>query len=490
MKVFWKQFFSISVLVAVSLVLLGNVILQVTFVMSLTHERERDELDLWLFRYSMEASFDALPDKYPIGESTAVDIIKNIYENVDGGQDYIRIWRGDGFLLYENRSLPEEKWDTKINAKEGAARIRNVGAKHFIESLIVLEIDSGTIWVEKFRDIEYVYEIQQKILQIYIIVLGVMLLLSFPAAALISGSITKPVRNLNTVTNRFSKGDYESRARVRGSDEFTELAVHFNNMADNLQDNIIKLENFTGAFAHEMRTPLTSIIGYSEMLLTMELAESDRITCAGYINSQGKRLEKLSNKMLELSGIAHDEIRFEEIGIKDLFDAVDGMVSFSLTKKSVTLKLSAEADTIYGDRELVITLLTNLIDNARKAVGQGGVIGLSAEKRTYEECGQTGVGFDNNCPGDGDTNRHGTGQCTVITVRDDGIGIDGDQIKRITEAFYMVDKSRTRKEGGAGLGLALCEEIIKLHSWQWNIRSTKGVGTQIEIMIPEVRDEV
>lgn len=471
MKIFWKQFFSISVFVAVSLVLLGNVILQVTFAMNLTRERENDEKDLWLFRYSLEASLDALPDKYTVGESTAVDIVKNIYENVDGGQDYIRIWRNDGFLLYENRSLPEEKWGIRIKPSEGATRIRNVGERHYLESLILLEIDSGTIEVEKFRDIEYVYEIQQKILQIYIVVLGGMILLSFPVAALISRSITKPVRNLNTVTNRLAKGDYDSRAKVRGSDEFAELTRHFNQMADNLQDNIIKLENFTGAFAHEMRTPLTSIIGYSEMLLTMDLPENDRITCAGYINSQGKRLEKLSNKMLELSGIAHGEIRFEEINIKDLFESIEGIVSFSLDQKKVKLRKSADDAVIFGDRDLVLTLLSNLTDNARKAVGLGGIIELTAKKRTYEG------------------NSHETGNCTVITVRDDGIGIDGDEIKRITEAFYMVDKSRSRKEGGAGLGLALCEEIIKLHKWQWDIRSTKGVGTQIEIIIPEVRHE-
>ncbi len=488
MKLFWKQFFSISVLIAVSLVLLGNVILQVTFVMNVTHERESDEKELWLFRYSLEASFEALPDKYPVGESTAVDIVKNIYENVDGGQDYIRIWRSDGFLLYENRSLAEEKWGIKINVGEGATRIRKVGERHYVESVILLEIDSGTIAVEKFRDIEYVYEIQQKILQIYIVVLGAMILLSFPVAALISRSITKPVRDLNILTNRLAEGDYDSRAKVRGSDEFAELTRHFNKMADNLQDNIIKLENFTGAFAHEMRTPLTSIIGYSEMLLTMDMPESDRITCAGYINSQGKRLEKLSNKMLELSGIAHDEIRFEEINVMDLFEAVDEIVSFSLSKKCVTLKKSAKAGVIYGDRDLVITLLSNLMDNARKAVGQGGVIELNAEERKYGRCRQTFQGSDNlDCAGDGDNCKKAG--CTIIMVRDDGIGIDGDEVKRITEAFYMVDKSRSRKEGGAGLGLALCEEIIKLHKWQWNIQSIKGVGTQIEIIIPEVRHE-
>ena len=290
------------------------------------------------------------------------------------------------------------------------------------------------------------------------------------------------------MTNRLAKGDYGSRAKVRGSDEFAELTRHFNQMADNLQDNIIKLENFTGAFAHEMRTPLTSIIGYSEMLLTMDLPENDRITCAGYINSQGKRLEKLSNKMLELSGIAHGEIRFEEINIKDLFESIEGIVSFSLAQKKVKLKKSADDAVIFGDRDLVLTLLSNLTDNARKAVGQGGIIELTAKKRTYDGNMQTDVRRVNaDCSVDG--GRCDIRNCTVITVRDDGIGIDGDEIKRITEAFYMVDKSRSRKEGGAGLGLALCEEIIKLHKWQWDIRSTKGVGTQIEIIIPEVRHE-
>lgn len=475
MKVFWKQFFSISVLVAVSLVLFGNIILQVIFVMNLTHEREIDEKDLWLLRYSLEASFNSLPEKYPIGENTVVDIVKNIYENVDSGQDYIRIWRDDGFLLYENKSLPEQRWDIEIEPEKGAARIKNISEKHYIESVIFREIDSGTIQIEKFRDIEYVYEIQQKILQIYIVVLGGMMLLSFPVAALISGSITRSVKNLSIATNRIAAGDYESRAAVRGRDEFAELTCHFNKMADRLQENIENLENFTGAFAHEMRTPLTSIIGYSEMLLTMDLSGSDRIMCAGYINSQGKRLESLSGKMLELSGIAHDEIDFAIFNIKDLFESVADMVSFSLAEKNIELKVSSVDAQLKGDRDLVITLLSNLIDNARKAVSCGGNIELAAVKE--EGSGSQGIGSDD------------ARNCTVITVSDDGIGIDADEIRKITEAFYMVDKSRTRKEGGAGLGLALCETIINLHNWSWDIQSTKDVGTKVEIRIPEVGHE-
>lgn len=114
--------------------------------------------------------------------------------------------------------------------------------------------------------------------------------------------------------------------------------------------------------------------------------------------------------------------------------------------------------TILGDSDLLLSLLGNLVDNARKACKEGGQIILNGQK---QDAGMY-----------------------QVTVRDNGCGIPEQELGKITEAFYMVDKSRARREGGAGLGMAICERIVRLHHAEWTIASTLGEGTEITLIFP------
>jgi len=281
--------------------------------------------------------------------------------------------------------------------------------------------------------------------------------------------LTYRVRVLSASTRSFADGDLNSRVQVHGQDEIATLAADFNRMADSLQEKIDEIsmhaknqEAFTAAFAHELKTPLTSIIGYAELLRTMDLSQEERWQTADYIFSQGKRLESLSYKLLDLFVLQQQELTFAPVSSSELTDAIVPMMKQNLAAKDVMLSMHLAPATLYGDKDLLLSLLINLIDNARKASSSGDTI--------------TVLGYSDN-------------DYYCISVQDTGKGIPADEIDKITKPFYMVDKSRSRKEGGAGLGMSLCYEILRLHHAQWHIESELHVGTTITITIPQTGKE-
>ena len=218
-------------------------------------------------------------------------------------------------------------------------------------------------------------------------------------------------------------------------------------------------EDFTAAFAHELKTPLTSIIGYADMLNTMELTEEEQREAYYYIYSQGKRLESLSHKLLELVSLNRNEWQKQPIRTRLLEEDIRATMRPIFQKRKIKGKVDMEGAVLYGDKELLLSLFYNLMDNASKAVAEGGFVLLKGRK---------------------------TGNAYEIKVVDNGMGIPKQEIARITEAFYMVDKSRSRKEGGAGIGLSLCKEIIELHEGIMEIVSNPGEGTVIRLIFPLV----
>lgn len=183
--------------------------------------------------------------------------------------------------------------------------------------------------------------------------------------------------------------------------------------------------------------------------------------CADYIYRQGKRLQSLSYKLLEMTLAQKQEISYQEIYVPEFLQEIQKIVAVSLREKKLQLVVSAQEGVIYGDRELLSSVFINLIDNARKASEEGKNIWL------------TGLSLMGGYS---------------ITVQDEGRGLPPEELSRIAEPFYMVDKSRSRKEGGAGLGLALCRKIIELHQGSWQFQSEPGSGLKITVLfgLPEV----
>ena len=209
-----------------------------------------------------------------------------------------------------------------------------------------------------------------------------------------------------------------------------------------------------GNFAHEMKNPMTAIIGYAELIRSQTLSEREQMDAANYIFSEGKRLESLSLKLLDIIVLKKKEVAFVPVRPAQL---VGGMVRYLervYAEQGIVLQYRCEEGECLMEPDLVKTLLVNILDNARKAMDGGGNIYIVSQM------------LPDGC---------------LIRVLDTGRGIPETEITHITEAFYRVDKSRSRAQGGVGLGLALCSEIVRMHRGSMNFESRIGNGTCVSI---------
>ena len=207
-----------------------------------------------------------------------------------------------------------------------------------------------------------------------------------------------------------------------------------------------------GSLSHELKTPLTAIRGYSETLSGVKLSKDQEEKALLYINRESARLSRLSEKMMELTRLYEPECRItlREISVEKLFDAVKESVEHRLLEKGMTLVFEGDLKERKKvlDEDLMISFLINLINNSIMASKEGGQIYIGADAHS-------------------------------IWVRDEGCGIAKEELEKVKKAFYRVDKSRSRKSGNMGLGLALCEQIAAVHKGKMEIESTVGTGTKV-----------
>lgn len=470
MKLFWKLLVSVESILLLVFSVFGCFLLYFSFDKSITREKEQSRQEILFFQYAMLTAIESLPDSYYGNEIAVLQAAETLQENIAGQDEIIKIYDSTSSVIYETAAYESALINTELMENAGAFWVRKLENKYFIESLLKMESTRGTYYLEIDKNITYIYKEREQLLNSYRMALLIAFFVSVIFTMLLAVGFTRPIRRLSIETRWFAEGNYRRRVTVNGNDEITELMLSFNHMADTLEKNMAKLEedarrqeDFTAAFAHELKTPLTSVIGYADMLRSQSMSDEDRLLCADYIFQQGKRLERLSYKLLELVGMKNGEINRQKIEVSELCDRVRILTEELLREKKNKLIVQIEEGQIEGDVDLLLSLFGNLIDNARKACEESGKIWLVGQKNP-------------------------TGYC--ILVQDNGRGIPVDEIHKITEAFYMVDKSRARKEGGAGIGMALCKRIVELHNAEWKITSELEKGTRITIDFKEEQHEV
>lgn len=277
--------------------------------------------------------------------------------------------------------------------------------------------------------------------------------------------LLRPLGALGKSARQIAGGSYGQRVAVRGHDELAGLARDMNDMAQAVQDRVERLEQvaeerrvFIGNLAHEMKTPLTSILGFADLLyLPKEVTDAERVEYAHVISEEAKRLSSLSGKLLELITLGSANLTMEPASLRTVADEAALSLKPLMAQSRLELHAYCPDVLIDMDRELFKSLLYNLLDNGRKASEQGGRLELTAQPE---------------------------GETVTVLVRDYGRGIPQEELDKITQPFYMVDKSRARKAGGAGLGLALCQEIVRVHRGAMDIQSVLGRGTLIHLTFP------
>ena len=304
----------------------------------------------------------------------------------------------------------------------------------------------------------------QNILLISVIIFSI---IAAFALYLILSSIFKPLNVIAKTSRKIADGKFGERISITGNNELSQVAHDFNKMAEQIENQMLYLEaeaenkqQFVDNFAHEIRTPLTSIYGYAEYMQKAALKPEEIIESSAYIMDEAEHMKNIANSLLELATLRNYKPIMVKISISKLFDDVSQSLCKLLQGRDVHLfrEIDGDIDTIIGQEDLIRVLLVNLCTNAFKSFDTNkGVIELEAAK-------------------------HAKG--VTITIADNGCGIAEEDLRKILEPFYRVDKSRNREQsgGGIGLGLTLCKRIAEVHGTQMSIKSVLGKGTTVEII--------
>ncbi|WJY28952.1 MULTISPECIES: sensor histidine kinase [Sporosarcina] len=279
-------------------------------------------------------------------------------------------------------------------------------------------------------------------------------------------SLFKPLRKIEDLAANVSHGDYSGRIETKRDDEIGQLASAFNVMSSSLEAQEERKREFTSNLAHEMRTPLTYISGYTHAL--KQHADEENTEARSYLDTIEKetaRLSKLISDLTELNYLQQElfTISSQPIVVAQLlFDTID-LFRIRITDRAIRLSIQIEEDLIIsGDADRIQQVFYNTIDNAVKYVSPGGDISISLSEH---------------------------GGDARFTIRNTGLTISKDDLSRMGERFFRTDKARTRTTGGTGLGLSIVREIVRLHDGAFVMDSDPQLGTTVTIDFPLLTEE-
>ena len=464
MKFSFKLLLWTMIVMAPSLGFSGYYFVNHVFETSLQREVDQalDESSILSFAFetaalNVPAMYSVLPD------GTVEEIAAGMETSGRSTGRLIRISNEKKQVLYaSDRFAADDVLLARTDESTKCYQVMRWEENYYIHTCVQVNALDRILYLETMRDVSEVFAERASGFSLYRRVTIVMLLAGMVAMIFISSFLTKPIRLLTRATKRMAEGNYAYRAKQVSEDELGQLTRDFNHMANALEDNIERLkeeiearEEFMGAFAHELKTPLTSIIGYADLLRSHTLDEEKSMLSANYIYTEGKRLEAMSLRLLDIIVAGKDEAVLLPVPVTVIFDYLREVF---VGNRNMEFSFSCEDGTVLMEADLIKTVLVNLIDNACKASEEGSKIEVRGQMEA------DGYRF---------------------SVKDFGMGIPREEQRKITQAFYMVDKSRARSKNGAGLGLALCVELLKLHHSELELVSEVGVGSCFSFVLPE-----
>ncbi|NBK91767.1 sensor histidine kinase [bacterium 1XD21-13] len=466
MKFSYKILLSCIITMAVALGIGGYLFVNDVFEASMEREMEQAADDSNILQFAFETAALNIPAKYDLLQNSAVkEIGANLEKRGQGTTRFLRLSDENREILYSSEGFVEDKdLLASIEKQTRVYRVIHPDEHYYIQTGTEITALDRTLYLETMRDVTAVYKERTRGFLVYRNLMLLILVVSSVIMFFISTWLTRPIRLLTKAAKNMTDGDYSYRAEQVSRDEMGQLTQDFNHMAGVLEKNIHDLEaevqareDFIAAFSHELKTPLTAVIGYADLLRSRKLDDEKHFLSANYIYTEGKRLEAMSLRLLDIIVTKRGELTAQEIDVEVLFGYLKDMYGEQHKNPFV---FQYEPGRIYGEADLLKSVLLNLADNACKASEPDQPIEILGEKR------KEGYFF---------------------AVQDEGVGISEEDCQRITEAFYMVDKSRSRSRNGAGLGLALCSEILKLHGSALEITSTLGEGSTFAFVIPYKR---
>lgn len=328
MKFSSKLLFCTMIVMAIALGFSGFYFVDSVFEISLERETGQALDENSILCFAFETAALNVPAKYDVlQDSTVEQLASKLESSGQNASRMLRISNEEKQALYASDGFEmDDALLSQTDASTKAYRTIYLNGHYYVQTASTVNALDRVLYLETLRDVSVVFDERAMGFRVYRQVTVVMLLLGMAAMHLISFLLTKPIRHLTRATKKMAAGDYAYRARKVSNDELGQLTLDFNHMAEALEENINKLEDeiqaredFVGAFAHELKTPLTAIIGYADMLRSRQMDEEKSLLSANYIYKEGKRLEAMSIRLLEIMVTRHGQAQFQEVSAETLF---------------------------------------------------------------------------------------------------------------------------------------------------------------------------
>ena len=304
----------------------------------------------------------------------------------------------------------------------------------------------------------------RKDMYFYIIFGTIVSILAFFVSLIASRRVIAPILYLINVSEKLAAGDFKQKAEVKGKDELSELASTINFMSDSIVKREDMKNEFISSVSHELRTPLTSIKGWAITLQSKDIQQNADMLNQGLsiIESEGDRLSMMVEDLLDFSRLQSSNFKYDKdkIDIIELVKQVHTQLAPRATNEGIEFTFTSiyKSIMVYADKNRMKEVFINIIDNAIKFTSEGGKIDILIDQ------------IDDN---------------VSVTVKDNGEGIKEDEIAFVSSKFYKGSSSKSQ----TGLGLSICEEIIKGHYGKLIIKSKYGSGTSVIVEIPRLDDD-
>lgn len=469
MKFSTKLILGTTIIISILFSIGGSIMIRENFKVSYDNLVDQNIKQYILYRYSVESS---IRNHLENNNRFTKDIIIRSMEKLGSyGEKFTHggvIWNNEFAYSDINENLIDKEVEQYYLTDNSSFLIKKIDNKVYMYLRSDIQVSNETIKLLNVYDITSIFSERERQNEYYIKWFIVIMLVYIVTVIIFTKILIDPIKKLNETSKRISNGNYKERTNIKSSDEIGELSKSFDIMTDEIENHILRLENdiknreeFISDFSHELKTPMTSIMGYSRLLMTDDCDKELQKKSANYIYSECKRLELLSRKLLKLMEI--DEIPIELVSIHTewLKEKINIIMKPLIDNNNLIWINEWETCFIKGDGQLLLDLLKNLVENGIKASEKNIYISINGVKKNDKY---------------------------IISVTDRGCGIEDSQIEKIVNPFYIIDKSRSKNQGNTGLGLSICDKIAKLHNSNLEIKSELKKGTTISIIL-EVENE-
>ena len=413
---------------------------------------------------------------YELFKSEVADELKPYADVIKETQSYDQILQGeydpdvddlritmikkDGKVFYDSFA-DAKKMENHANRQEVRQALKHGNGKAIRTSdtldkntfYYAVRLDDGNI-LRVAKESRSIWSVFIKVTPAILILIFVILAISKMLSDVLTKSLLLPIEQMS-----------ENLDHLEDITTYKELMPFINTIQEqhkNILMNAKMRQEFTANVSHELKTPLTAISGYSELIQNGMTNEEETIRFAGEIHKSAKRLLTLINDTIRLSQLdtSEQKVIYEAIDLYKIAEDCVNMLKFSAENHGITISIHGTNAYLEGNKEMLEEVVYNLCDNAIRYNNEGGKVDVTVKPVKGK---------------------------IYLCVEDNGIGISKEHQERIFERFYRVDKSRSKSTGGTGLGLAIVKHIIQQHGAHMELTSEKGKGTKIEIEFSKSR---